>query len=169
MTSIQTAYTDITESRHFWRLTTILRAALSDSWRAAHPATFWPAWDRLGDRKHSFHGVIDAEAILADFRTVLTGIAAADPRLAATDDDLLWLADALRGPDAALTRALLILHTQLTPADDWLTPAEVAALTDTAESGWRNKAAAGDIPGAVKKGKQWLLPRSILKVMGDMA
>lgn len=50
--------------------------------------------------------------------------------------------------------------------NDWLTPAEVAAATDTAESGWRNKAAAGEIPGAVKKGKQWLLLRSVLRAQG---
>jgi len=40
----------------------------------------------------------------------------------------------------------------------YVTPNEAAAFTGTAESGWRNRAAAGDIPGAVKKGKQWLIP-----------
>lgn len=45
---------------------------------------------------------------------------------------------------------------------DVLTPAEVAELTSTAESGWRNKCAAGAFPGAFKKGKQWLIPRSVL-------
>ena len=45
-------------------------------------------------------------------------------------------------------------------AELFITPAEAAALTNTAESTWRNRAAAGQVPGAVKKGKQWLLPRS---------
>lgn len=40
----------------------------------------------------------------------------------------------------------------------WLTPNEAAAMTGTASSGWRNRAAAGKIPGAVKKGSQWLIP-----------
>lgn len=44
----------------------------------------------------------------------------------------------------------------------FLTPQEVAAATGTSDSQWRNKAAAGEIPGAIKKGKQWLLPRSVL-------
>lgn len=48
---------------------------------------------------------------------------------------------------------------------EWFTPAEVASLTGTAESGWRNKAAAGEIPGAIKKGKQWLIPRATLRAM----
>lgn len=46
--------------------------------------------------------------------------------------------------------------------ESWLTPQEVAEATGTSDSQWRNKAAAGDIPGAIKKGKQWLLPRSVL-------
>ena len=40
----------------------------------------------------------------------------------------------------------------------YVTPNEAAAFTATAESSWRNRAAAGEIPGAVKKGKQWLIP-----------
>jgi Ser/Thr protein kinase RdoA (MazF antagonist) len=49
---------------------------------------------------------------------------------------------------------------------NWLTPAEIAAATGTAESTWRNKAAAGQVPGAVKKGKQWLIPRAVLRAQG---
>jgi hypothetical protein len=52
------------------------------------------------------------------------------------------------------------------PIMDWLTPAEAAALTNTAESTWRNKAAAGQVPGAIKKGKQWLIPRAWLRAQG---
>lgn len=42
--------------------------------------------------------------------------------------------------------------------DTFYTPAEAAEMTDTAESSWRNRAAAGKIAGAIKKGKQWLIP-----------
>lgn len=48
-----------------------------------------------------------------------------------------------------------------------LTPAEAAELTNTHESGWRNRAAAGEIPGAFKKGKQWLIPRSAVEVSDE--
>lgn len=47
-----------------------------------------------------------------------------------------------------------------------LTPAQVAEITRTNESTWRNKAAAGDVPGAHKEGKQWLLPRAVLRAQG---
>jgi excisionase family DNA binding protein len=48
----------------------------------------------------------------------------------------------------------------------WMTPAEVAAETGTEESTWRRKLIAGQIPGAMKKGKQWLLPRLRLRELG---
>jgi cytosine/adenosine deaminase-related metal-dependent hydrolase len=41
---------------------------------------------------------------------------------------------------------------------EFVTPREAARLTDVAESTWRARAASGDVPGALKKGKQWLLP-----------
>jgi len=45
-------------------------------------------------------------------------------------------------------------------AGHFWTPVEAARITGTAESGWRNRAAAGELPGAMKRGKQWLIPRS---------
>jgi hypothetical protein len=38
------------------------------------------------------------------------------------------------------------------------TPDELAKHTPIAASTWRNRAAAGQIPGAIKKGKTWLIP-----------
>ena len=46
-----------------------------------------------------------------------------------------------------------------------MTPAQIAAATGTAESTWRNKAARGEIPGAHKAGKQWLIPRAVLRAL----
>jgi len=40
----------------------------------------------------------------------------------------------------------------------YATASEAAAFTGTAESGWRNRAAAGEISGAIKRGKTWLIP-----------
>ena len=47
-----------------------------------------------------------------------------------------------------------------------MTPAEVAAATGTNESTWRYKIGRGEVPGAVKKGKQWLIPRAWLRSQG---
>lgn len=48
----------------------------------------------------------------------------------------------------------------------WFSPAEAAERLDMAESTFRNKAAAGEIPGAQKKGKQWILPSWSLRQLG---
>jgi hypothetical protein len=45
----------------------------------------------------------------------------------------------------------------------YLTCSEAATATGTSSSSWRNRAAAGDIPGAVKRGKTWLIPRDIIR------
>jgi hypothetical protein len=42
---------------------------------------------------------------------------------------------------------------------EFLTPAEAAERSGLAEITWRKRAAGGKIPGAFKKGKQWLIPR----------
>lgn len=41
----------------------------------------------------------------------------------------------------------------------YLTPAEAAEMTGNHESHWRNLCANGQVIGAIKKGKQWLIPR----------
>jgi hypothetical protein len=60
------------------------------------------------------------------------------------------------------------LYRQVTLVIDinYLTPAEISQITETAESTWRNKASNGEIPGAIKKGKQWLLPVSSIRNLG---
>jgi hypothetical protein len=54
-------------------------------------------------------------------------------------------------------------------SERFVTPAQVAAQTNTSESLWRNRAAAGSIPGAIKAGKQWLLPRDVLSLCYGVA
>jgi excisionase family DNA binding protein len=44
-----------------------------------------------------------------------------------------------------------------------LTPVEAAEMTGYSEEHWRQLAWRGKIPGAMKKGKQWLLPRAIVE------
>jgi hypothetical protein len=45
---------------------------------------------------------------------------------------------------------------------EFLTPAEAAERSGLAEITWRKRAAGGKIPGAFKKGKQWLIPRGVV-------
>lgn len=77
-------------------------------------------------------------------------------------ENMEWLVGVFEMEDGPALAILWLLMAYSSAPDEWMTPAEAAAATGTAESGWRNKAAAGNIPGAFKKGKQWLLPRSVV-------
>jgi|Deesub1362A_J573_1020465.scaffolds.fasta_scaffold00751_12 hypothetical protein len=47
----------------------------------------------------------------------------------------------------------------------WLTTSEAAELTGESESTWRNRCARHDVPGAIKKGKQWLIPAAAVLLL----
>lgn len=89
---------------------------------------------------------VDLQLVLAESHHVVLGTDALD-----------WLTQQLETerPDAVVS----LLLAYATAPDEYLTPAEIAEQTSTAESGWRNKAAAGELPGSIKKGKQWLIPK----------
>jgi len=79
----------------------------------------------------------------------------------------------LQTVDPAIVGGVLLSAGILPAAIAWeagdyglLTPAEIAVQTATGESTWRNRAAAGEFPGAFKKGKQWLIPRIVLQRRG---
>lgn len=50
--------------------------------------------------------------------------------------------------------------------ESWLTPAEAEKLTGISESTWRGRCWRGDVPGATKKGRDWLMPRAWLRAQG---
>lgn len=156
------------------RIAAVLRVAMSHEWQAEYPeTTFWAAWQRLTDKHYrqggQVHPTLQDNAV-SDICVVLAGIVQADSRLSLyTEDDLRWLTSEIAGERGSLMLTMLVMLAYTTPSNEWMTPVEVAEATDTADSGWRNKAAAGGIPGAILKGKQWLLPRSILEAMGVLA
>jgi len=151
----------------------IMAVAVTDEWRQAHPATFWVAWDRLTSNPHTVgltkpldaNGMIPSDAVVVDMMTVLTGIAEADPRLALWSmDDLAWLTSALAGEYRSFVLTLLSFYARV-PSSDYLTPVEAEEVTGVVAATWRKRAGHGLVPGAVKKGKQWLLPRAVALAM----
>ncbi|MBA3530602.1 MAG: helix-turn-helix domain-containing protein [Ardenticatenales bacterium] len=144
---------------HFNNLAAILRWPFrSAEWKKRHgKVRFGSLFEALDD---ALAQPFNAQHWLWTLRTLLVEIGQADPWLAYREEDLVWLAAQMNEPHAA-SSAGMFMATFRAP-DEMLTPAEIAAATGTAESGWRNKAAAGQIPGALKKGKQWLLPRSVV-------
>lgn len=159
-------YNEILKNPHFNNLAAIIRVPFrSERWREKYPAVlFWTLIERVSDLTPTGGPTWDTAALIGAFTDLLVAIVSADENLFYTEADITWLVETLDGEHAKTT--IMLLQAWYSAPDEMLTPAEVAEATNTAESTWRNKAAAGDIPGAFKKGKQWLLPRSVLRGQG---
>lgn len=153
-------FSDILANPHFNNLAAIIRVPFqSQGWKQQRSATvrFWTLIKELDDARAE---PFDKARWLVALSRLLVAITGADPTLSYTTDDLEWLVAQMDGAYAATVASMFMAS--FSAPDEMLTPAEIAAATGTAESSWRNKAAAGEIPGALKKGKQWLLPRSVV-------
>ncbi len=155
-------YSDILKNKHFRNLATLIRTPfLSTKWRKDHPELpFWTLLEEIDSVKTAEMFESNRTEFTNRFLVLLATLTAADSRLSYTQDDLRWFVDAMDGEHALVIASMLLAYA-IAP-DEAVTPAEAAALTGTAESGWRNKAAAGQLPGAIKKGKQWLIPRRLV-------
>ncbi len=85
-------------------------------------------------------------------------------RLTIRAEDLAWLQAQLATPEAAVTTAMLAAFASA-PEGRFVTPSELARVTDDAERTWRERAERGDIPAAIKRGKYWYLSPSVVEVM----
>lgn len=150
-------FTSIVHNEHFQSVALVLRAGWPSGWRQAHPEVpYWTLTDNLKKVATVEFFATNRAEIVKRFFDLFNAIVQADPRIHYETDDLDWFVSEIDKPHGLAVLWLMLAWASATP--DYLTPAEIADATGTAESGWRNKAAAGDIP-AVKKGKQWLIPR----------
>lgn len=155
-------YSDVLKNKHFNNLAAIVRVAfLSPEWKKKHPEVpFWLLVDNL-KKLTQIEMDWNKQAVIVAATDLLVAITMADDRLSYAEDDLQWLIAMI---DSAEYKTIFTLWMAWFSAqDEMLTPAEVAEQTGTSESQWRNKAAAGEIPGAAKSGGTWMLPRSVLR------
>ena len=157
-------FTDVIKNEHFVSLSAILRVPFqSHTWKKLHPEVpFWTLNENLGKAVHR-DSKLDRDQVVAAITDILVAVTSADDVLCYTEDDLTWLFSWLDGEDTTAKAVYSLWMAYYSAPADTITPAEVAEKTGTAESTWRNKAAAGLIPGAEKKGKQWLLPVTVLR------
>lgn len=155
----------IVQNEHFRSIAAILHIPLSSQrWRSEHPQVpFLTLWDALADTV-ALERPYQAQDTLTALVALQVAVAEADPHLALPEAAMVWLIERLEGSDGKLIVALLTAYASATW--EYATPAEVAAATGTDDSWWRQQAIAGTIPGAFKKGKQWLLPTSVLRLRG---
>lgn len=151
-------FTAIIKHPNFVRISAIIRMPFwSHNWKRAHPDV--PFWSLLDDVKKPLQ-IGNREEVFGALSGLLREIADATERLRYSIDDMDWLVRTLDKPDWTTTIWLLMAYASA--PDTLYSSAELAAVTETAESTWRKYAANGAVPGAVKKGKQWLLPKSVL-------
>jgi hypothetical protein len=154
-------FSQVLRNKHFNNLAAIIRvAATSIAWRERHAdVPFWTLHSAFFDLV--FMPGKRRNDITAAFVGLITALTAADEHLFYTVDDMDWFVSVLDSDDRDVVLALFCAWA-VAPCD-FCTPDEAAEQFGGAASTWRNKAAAGDIPGAVKKGKQWLLPLPVLR------
>jgi hypothetical protein len=160
--------TQILNNPHFCNLVAIIRIPLhSWEWCEENPEVRFAARiyhiESLMTRVH-FQDEGDKYEFTQLFIRLLKDIKLADDRLRYTKDDIQWFAEAIEQEQALVIMSMLIASAHA--EDQYLTPPEIAAQTGKSESNWRNKAAAGEFPGAIKKGKVWLIPYSVLRSRG---
>lgn len=150
-------FLDIINNDSFQSITSILRIPLRNvAWRNEHrdvPAqTLWSGLvDLPGGPTHGDW--------LSRWTALQVALTEADPNLTITETDLTWLLSWMdHEPETEAVAVMAMLYAYAMAPDETMTPAEAAEATGTSESSWRNRAAAGQFPGSVKAGKQWLIP-----------
>lgn len=156
-------YSDVLRNPHFNNLAAIVRVPfLSQTWRSEHPEVpFWKLLDEMDQVKTAQAFASNRQEFVERFCAFLVALTTADPHLAYIEADMQWFAEVMDS-EHALT-IISLLFAWFSAPDTMLTPAEAAEISGMAESTWRNKAASGEVPGAIKKGKQWLLPQSVVR------
>lgn len=152
------SYSGVLKNEYFNNIAAIIRVPFrSVAWREEHAQfPFWPRIKQLDKLKSPQLFNDDKQAFIDEFMLFLADLTQTDPRLTYTTEDLAWFLHTMSS-DHALAIASLLFAWFSAP-DEMLTPADMAECTGMAASTWRNKAAAGEVPGAIKKGKQWLIP-----------
>jgi len=143
---------------NFVRISAIIRTPFwSSYWKHAHADV--PFWTLLDNVKKPLQ-IGDKEEVFGALSELLRAIADATERLRYSVEDIDWLVRTLDEPNWTATIWLLLAYGSA--PDTLYSPSELAVVTEIAESTWRKYASNGTVPGAVKKGKQWLLPKSVL-------
>lgn len=161
-------FADILRNPHFSQFAALLSVPYRSMWwRKRHPEV--PFWSRINTITRLMHDGGLAHKSLRDqfieeFTTLLMELVEADQKLYYRMEDMDWFLETLSGQYATVTMAMLFA--MASAKQTYLTPMEIAEATNTSESNWRNKAAAGEIIGAFKAGKQWLIPTTSLRAYG---
>lgn len=155
---------EVLRNEHFNRLAAIIRVPFhSSEWRQEHyECDFWSLTESLD-------GAIEIDApeyILETLTSLLVAITKADSNLSYSPEDFDWIVEVLEDGDGDREMVMRLFQAWYAAEDKTVTVKEAAEITGEAASTWRNRANRGEVPGARKMGKTWLLPVSSLRMMG---
>lgn len=156
-------FSDIIEDVNFRAICVPIRVAMyaRGPWLARRQAIpFWTLWKTLEHATKNYSAQM--ETYVPTLTAMLHNIAKAMPALQVSNE---VIAGYLRLIDSHGAIVPPVMLAYASAPDRFTTPAQVAEVAHTSESLWRNRAAANEIPGAIKAGKQWLLPRDVLRLM----
>lgn len=131
---------------------------------------FWSLWKQF-DKVTPIECNWNTADVIAAFTDLILAVTKAAPEILwYTEDDLNWFVAILANENACVT--IQLFKAWVSADGYYLTPGQVAKLTGTSESNWRNRAAGQKkykpIPGCKKPGKDWLIPLIVLQAQGEI-
>lgn len=163
-----TEFIEVMQRNEFQKLAAFMRIATATEWQQSHPESKF-AWhyNRFVRFVKSSHPDLKDD-IIGEFAGMVSSAIESDIRLASyyTTDVFQWFIDVLSAKNTSTV--LMMCLAVASCADNMLTPVECAERIGKAESTFRNRANNGDIAGALKKGKQWLIPESYVKFIAGV-
>lgn len=156
---------DILDNEHFQRLAALIRVPFgSAAWRAARKELpFWTLWNDFDKVTKPDVGKLNKPQVIERFTALITRIVEADPHLRYDESDVEWFVSILDGDQQRALAILNMLKAYASARDRVVSTNQLAAATATDDSTWRKRCIAGEIPGARKLGKTWLMPVAVLK------
>lgn len=171
-------FQDILHGEHFNNLAAVIGVAFH---ARPHPhidlykrlksqVPFWSLWKRF-DKVTPTEGNWNKADVVDAFTDMLLAITQAAPEILwYTEADFKWFIEVLDSDLAGVT--ISMFKAWVSAPGYYLTTGQVAEITDTSESNWRNRAAGQPgykpIPGCKKPGKDWLIPLNVLQAQGEI-
>lgn len=158
-------YNKIVQDPDFRRLVALLRVAARPHWEREHKdSKFTWLFNRFVKLVGSYTGHASHAAIKADIVTVfaqmLIEATQAQPSLGVyyTESVVAWYVSVLDGDQPHLANMLLLAYSQT--EDKMIDCDDAAGIVGLAAGTIKNACASGDVPGAKKVGKTWIVPRA---------
>ena len=155
--------TEFFNSPSLQRLAFVIRVGYrSQYWQKRRPRLPFKLLTNNFDRVTKSDNNWNHDEVVAAFSQLYSRVVESDSRLYYKTEDVIWFIKQLDNENYLAIHFMKVLWT--TP-HEYLTLEEVTEITTMSARTWREKAAKGRVPGATKKGKTWLIPKSYITLI----